>query len=95
MNYWLSQGAPAEKLILGMPLYGRSFTLDNSKNNGIGAAAHEKGVAGPYTQEPGTLGYNEICEAQLNDDWDVKYHDEQRVPYATKGNQWVSYDNPQ
>lgn len=77
-----------------MPFYGRAFTLDNSQNNGIGAPAAAPGTAGPYTRESGTLGYNEICEMQLSEKWEVHYEEEQRVPYAVKGNQWIGYENP-
>ena len=76
-----------------MPLYGRGFTLSNAKENGIGAPANQPATAGPYTREPGMLGYNEICESFLKGGWEVHYQEEQRVPYAVKGNQWVGYDD--
>ena len=44
-----------------MPLYGRTFTLANPANNGIGAqAVGAGGNAGPITRLVGTLGYNEV-----------------------------------
>lgn len=53
-------GAAPEKLILGMGTYGRSFTLQRGEVNGLGAPAPQKGQAGPYTREGGSLGYNEV-----------------------------------
>ncbi|XP_008210082.1 probable chitinase 2 [Nasonia vitripennis] len=93
INYWLQQGAPSEKLVLGVPFYGRGFTLANSHMNGIGAPTNGPSRAGPYTQEPGMLGYNEICEKFLNENWHVEYDQEQQVPYAVSENQWVGYDD--
>ncbi|CAL7949849.1 unnamed protein product [Xylocopa violacea] len=92
VRYWLSQGAPRHKLIVGIPAYGRSFTLANSANNKIGAPTIGAGKAGPYTQEGGLLGYNEICE-YLAQRWTVVREREQHVPYAFNGNQWVGYDD--
>lgn len=46
--------------MLGMGTYGRSFTLQRESVNGLGAPAPQKGQAGPYTREPGSLGYNEV-----------------------------------
>ncbi|XP_001600140.2 chitinase-3-like protein 1 [Nasonia vitripennis] len=91
INWWISQGAAPEKLILGIPFYGRSFSLDDQSQTGIGAPATAPGRAGPYTRQAGTLGYNEICEDQ---DWKETWQEEQRVPYAVKGDQWVGYENP-
>ena len=43
-----------------MGTYGRSFTLSKLENHGLGAYAPQKGQAGPYTREQGSLGYNEV-----------------------------------
>ncbi|XP_076637428.1 chitinase-3-like protein 1 [Colletes latitarsis] len=93
VTYWLRNGAPAEKLMLGVPSYGRSFTLANANDNGVGAPASGPGTAGPYTTEEGMLGYNEICMNLREGDWTVVREPDQRVPYAFKGNQWVGYDD--
>lgn len=89
IKYWLQQGAPAEKLVLGVPFYGRAFTLQNKDQHGVGAPTTGPGVAGPFTREKGMLGYNEICSG----DWTVVFDEEQRTPYAYNGNQWVGFDN--
>lgn len=60
MNYWKSNGAPAEKLIIGFPAYGHSFTLRDASNNGIGAPTSGAGPAGPYTREAGFWAYYEV-----------------------------------
>jgi chitinase len=60
MKYWNQLGAPNSKLNLGIGTYGRSFTLQSATNNGVGAPTTGAGNAGPYTQEAGYLGYNEV-----------------------------------
>lgn len=96
VNYWLQQGAPAEKIMLGVGSYGRSFTLDKSEANGINAPASQKGRAGPYTREPGSLGYNEICEAFMKQPqaWTIVRDPDYMAPYAYNNErQWVGYDD--
>ncbi|XP_009870417.1 PREDICTED: acidic mammalian chitinase-like, partial [Apaloderma vittatum] len=92
MNYWRDNGAPAEKLIVGFPTYGHNFNLQNPSNNGVGAPTSGPGPAGPYTAQPGTLAYYEICSF-LNSGATQAWDSPQYVPYAYKGNEWVGYDN--
>uniref|UniRef100_A0A671VE15 chitinase n=1 Tax=Sparus aurata TaxID=8175 RepID=A0A671VE15_SPAAU len=48
MNYWKSQGAPAEKLIVGFPTYGNTFTLRSAANHGVGAPIAGQIGLSPY-----------------------------------------------
>ncbi|XP_023966076.2 chitinase-3-like protein 2 [Chrysemys picta bellii] len=92
VRYWRSKGAPAEKLIMGIPTYGRSFTLSSSRT-GIGAPISGLGSPGPFTQEAGLLAYYEICT--FTPGATTERIVEQEVPYSYKGNQWVEYDDKQ
>ncbi|NXO46336.1 CHIA chitinase, partial [Locustella ochotensis] len=92
MNYWKDNGAPAEKLLVGFPTYGKTFTLQNPSKNGIGAPASGPGPAGPYTREAGLLAYYEICTF-LNSRATQGLDATEDVPYAYKDREWISYDN--
>uniref|UniRef100_U5EYE2 chitinase n=1 Tax=Corethrella appendiculata TaxID=1370023 RepID=U5EYE2_9DIPT len=93
INYWISHGAPREKLILGMALYGRSFTLANVKENGIGVLHNGPGIGGQYSNQPGFIGYNELCERLDVDNWQRIWSEEQQTPYVVKGLNWIGYDD--
>ncbi|CAG2060286.1 unnamed protein product [Timema podura] len=86
---WLNNGAPAEKIVLGMGFYGTAFILTDSSNNGVGAPASGAGGSG------GTLMYNQICQSQMVDDgWNINWDEEADVPFANRGTLWVGYDDP-
>lgn len=53
-------GADPAKLILGMPLYGHGFTLNDANKHDLYDLAYQPIPAGPYTQQSGTWGYNEV-----------------------------------
>ena len=60
-EYWASQGAPKDKLNVGMATYGRSFSLDRTnQNRGVNVEAEGGGLAGSYTREKGFLAYFEV-----------------------------------
>lgn len=90
VGYLLRLKAPASKLVMGIPIFGRSFTLDSSKTC-VGAPVSGPGIPGQFTKEAGILAYYEICDFLQG----ASVHRllGQQVPYATKGNQWVGYDD--
>ncbi|XP_069702870.1 probable chitinase 2 [Periplaneta americana] len=93
----IKMGAPPNKLVLGMPLYGRVYQLrDQLSPPGFRAPSIGAPRNGPYVQEPGFWGYNEICLelgspiANWRKFWDIKTH----TPYAiSQDNIFLSYDN--
>lgn len=60
VHYWLKQGAPKEKLVLGMPLYGQTFTLQDPGNVRLGAPTSGPGLPGPHTGNAGALAFYEV-----------------------------------
>jgi len=94
MHYWIQKGADSRKLVMGIPLYGQSFTLVNPAENGLNAPTSAGGTAGEYTRASGFLAYYEICSKIQREGWTmVKDETGAMGPYAFKGNQWVSFDD--
>ncbi|XP_033939747.1 acidic mammalian chitinase-like [Pseudochaenichthys georgianus] len=91
MNYWKSNGAPAEKLLVGFPTYGHTFRLAGS-DTAVGAPASGPGPAGPFTRQAGFWAYYEICTF-LKQGATLAWDSIQEVPYAFKQGTWVGYDN--
>ena len=95
----MSQGCPKHKLIVGIPTYGRSWTLGGWDSKEweyeINTTASKAGAAGPLTKAKGFLAYNEICQFVKNEGW-TKVSDptNKMGPYAYKDSQWVGYDDP-
>ncbi|XP_004524466.1 probable chitinase 10 isoform X2 [Ceratitis capitata] len=90
---WVKQGAPKEKLLIGMPTYGRSFELVNETQFDIGAPASGGGKAGKFTNEAGFLSYYEVCTFLAAENTTLVWDSEQQVPFAYRGNQWVGFDD--
>ncbi|KAK7915797.1 hypothetical protein WMY93_011558 [Mugilogobius chulae] len=86
MKYWRDQGAPQEKLLVGMATYGRTFRTATSDHN-VGAPANGPAHAGTYTREAGFWSYYEICLFLRGGS--LNWIDDQKVPYAIQGHDWV------
>lgn len=92
-NEWVRQGAPKEKLVIGMPVYGRTFTLADPAQFDIGAPTTGGGDSGRYTGEAGFLSYYEICDFLHKDNTTLVWDNEQQVPFAYRDQQWVGFDD--
>ncbi|KRZ92106.1 putative chitinase 3, partial [Trichinella sp. T8] len=91
-HHYYKRGMPKEKIVIGLPTYGRGWTLQNASNIKIGAPAVGASVATKYVREPGVCSYYEACE--MMQDGGIRYWDEETAsPYLIKGNQWISFDD--
>ena len=84
IDYWVKKkGWPADKLLLGIPLYGRGF-----KTATIGGAAKGK-YAGSY------VSFNDVKKWARDTAWNAKRDADAQVPYLEKkdGTEFVSYED--
>ncbi|XP_063613152.1 endochitinase-like isoform X2 [Penaeus indicus] len=93
---WEEFGCPRDKLVLGVPFYGRSFTLSDPSQHGLHAPITGTGNPGPILGDPTVLVYFEICTTLMNDpEWTREWDNEGLVPYMYKGDQWIGYEDPE
>ncbi|XP_048467778.1 acidic mammalian chitinase-like [Rhincodon typus] len=90
LKYWRDKGAAAEKLLVGFPAFGNTYKLSTSQKD-LAVPAFDGGSPGPYSGKSGFLAYQEIC-AFLKDA-SLQFINDQMVPYAFKGNEWLGYDD--
>ena len=95
INAWLEAGAKKSQLLLGLPTYGHGFVLKDPNDHGIFAPSTNCIQAGPYTQEAGYWGYNEICDLVIrkSDEWTFVRDEYIVAPYAFQGRNWIGYDD--
>jgi chitinase len=92
LAHWKSRGAQESKLVMGIPLYGNSFTLAAPhREDGLFAPTTGPGAKGSYSNQGGILAYYEICSKP----WPKRMTDPhgRMGPYVVDGDQWVSYDD--
>lgn len=96
VRLYMTLGLPLEKLVMGIPFYGRSFTMRSRNDKSFGSECTGDGKSGEFTRENGFLAYGfEICRYLAKDNWTRVWSDEHKVPFAHNHNQWVGYDDEQ
>lgn len=89
IQYYLSKGFPAEKLVVGVPLYGRTFTVTPGFYE-MGANASGPGLPGPFTRTAGWIDHNEFCRLE---GYETVFDPQSQVPYSYKDDQWISHED--
>ncbi|KAK3856867.1 hypothetical protein Pcinc_036841 [Petrolisthes cinctipes] len=98
LQLWVNLGCPKDKLVVGVPFYGRTFTLGSKDVNDLRAPVKKwegGGAPGPFTGAKGFLAYYEICPlvGDPASGWTKKYDNIGKCPYAYKDVQWVGYED--
>lgn len=57
---WASLGAPKDKIVIGIPMYGRGFSMKNPTNYNVGADIRSVSKAFAYTLTAGMFSYFEV-----------------------------------
>lgn len=93
VSIYMNFGIPAEKIVLGMATYGRTFASAESAS--VGAAAKGNGPKGRCTDAVGMLSYFEIKELIAANKLKTSWDDNALVPYGydPASKLWVSYDD--
>ncbi|XP_050392559.1 chitotriosidase-1 [Patella vulgata] len=92
MNYW-TVNISREKIVLGMPLYSRTFKLYNNSLTQPGSPMNGTGSPGPYTDSSGIMAFFEVCKVIQSGEYNEAWSEEQSVPYAYSKTDWLGYDN--
>ncbi|CAI9760590.1 unnamed protein product [Fraxinus pennsylvanica] len=88
LGSWIKSGVPKSKLIMGLPLYGKTWLLKDSKSHGVGSPAID---VGPGDQ--GVLTFAEIEQFNRDHKAKVEYDLESVSMYSVAGTTWIGYDD--
>jgi chitinase len=62
VNYYIEKGVDKKKMVMGIPFYGRAWTLESPDKVNLNDTAKGMSPAGFITGEEGVLGYNEVSK---------------------------------
>ncbi|KAK3888262.1 hypothetical protein Pcinc_007665 [Petrolisthes cinctipes] len=87
VRHWLKVGLPSSQLVAGISTFGRTWKLKASEWNSVGSPAKGPGMFN------GTMTYPETC-IFLQEGATQHYDSSRLAPYATRDNDWISYEDP-
>ncbi|CAG2103647.1 unnamed protein product [Medioppia subpectinata] len=95
INYYLSLGLSKDKMVMGVPFYGRGWTLLDAQHNHIHDEAKGMSPAGWIGGEPGVLGYNELCQMFKKNasDWQHSNDSHYLAPYSWTKDTFIGHED--
>lgn len=88
LTSWVRAGVPGNMVVMGLPLYGRTWLLKDPKVNGIGAPAT---AAGPG--DDGILIFSQVEKFNKENGATVVYDAKTVSTYSYAGTTWIGYDD--
>ncbi len=82
VGYWLKRGWPREKLLAGIPCYGRGFAVSRWHEKPAGKAPHESNA------------FREVPRL-LESGWKRRWDAAALAPYLSKEGELISYEDPE
>ncbi|WOK92141.1 hypothetical protein Cni_G00832 [Canna indica] len=89
LEAWVAAGMPRMKVVMGMPLYGKTWKLKDPSQHGVGAPA-----VGVGPGDSGVLLYSEVVEFNRNSSATVVHDEVMTAAYSYFGTSWIGYDDP-
>ncbi|KAJ9167260.1 hypothetical protein P3X46_021924 [Hevea brasiliensis] len=88
LKSWIRAGMPRHMVVMGLPLYGRTWKLKDPNLNGIGAPAVGLGPG-----DEGVLTFAEVVKFNEDNGATVLYDVETVSTYSYAGSSWIGYDD--
>jgi chitinase len=91
---YLKAGVPADKIVLGVPFYGRGWTGVNDANNGL---FQTRDATAAKDQRVGPTDFEELKDDRAGKAGKRYWHEQAKVPYMwnPKTRVFVTYDDPE
>lgn len=84
---WIQAGVPPKKIVMGLPLYGPTWSLQNPNINDIGAPTTGTGPGS------GLLVYSQVIDFNRKNNASVVFDNTRISYYSYAGDSWISYDD--
>jgi chitinase len=65
-TYWATMGMPRNKIVIGIPAYGRGWKLANPAVSGVNAPTNGPSPSYQYTREEGLAAYYEVINVMYS-----------------------------
>lgn len=88
LKSWIKAGVPRSKLIMGLPLYGKTWQLKDPNSNWVGAPAVGLGPG-----DVGILTYSQVETYNTANDATAVYDSSTVSTYSFAGTSWIGYDD--